>query len=1016
MAAVLLFYPAASVMAQGSNGGLLYASDFAAWSLPQGTGPAQGTIAWPSAAICTVSTVGGYSFIAPKVGRSLTIVDNGNPGHTETVIPSQVQTSPTCSLNALMTYPHLSYSVKSGTAGLQEALDYQANLTQGAVVVLTPAWTLAGGTTTMITGAHGYSNVSILDQRTSVYVPYTWNGTVYVPSPFASSIGDKIQEFTPFTVDCGNSNGYAMMTSAAVATLPGYQNKCLVPFSCVSSTGACTVNSGQTNIVNECIPNPNSNLASSVTSSFAQIFTIWSNGTNWEASCPSTSTNLAPIYVTSYGAVGDGAVVSGSCTGTDNTAAIQAAINAAALTGGSIFLPANPTSTNNQTIYRIAGTLLPKSVSIFGQPGAGGNIFYSGVNICGAPGKDVFATGDPSAPGFFGIYGGWAWQDFGIIVDDSEDVSSSKTHRKPGKTCPDVTATLDSYVVTSAQCKFTAGDIGQNVSLTDGTNTLTTTIASIGPLGGAISTTTATLAAEWTYATHANSTMYVAIAYQSLAQRIGNCALAADDTATGGLSGGSFNATLRNLSITTTSGSYQNNSCAIFLQGLNGQPYNTIFQSVFGRTVWGFNAVESDGLGAGVTNGAMGDGNRFQNVFFEGDYPWVTYDGGDNTFSGQLAGFIDGPQILNYGEEQENYADLWSISPVEFTDATPPINMGWRIDGYQHHILQTSIAYPSTHAAQWGAQASACYQCGLEGGELSITGSLNVPLQFTDGSASTLITDTGIGNQCSVSTNGNPLAGIQPALAQSCSAINSRQGLAFGHTAEFTDGNMLTPYNNRTDLNPWPQDLDYSGAVPLIDSTSPTGTYLLVSSASGLIDAVNQGVPVVGQALTGPNLPATKIDLCATMRADSGSGTGTVELWVNNSYVAEVTHAVTTSYGTWCTQGINLTGDAGLSVQYYLAASGASVRFADIRINPWKDWVNSVGPVTGSSVVPSLIYSAAGTALAACASGNVGTEAVVSDASALTPGTAYSVSAGAGSDATHVQCTLTGSTYAWYTM
>ena len=66
--------------------------------------------------------------------------------------------------------------------------------------------------------------------------------------------------------------------------------------------------------------------------------------------------------------------------------------------------------------------------------------------------------------------------------------------------------------------------------------------------------------------------------------------------------------------------------------------------------------------------------------------------------------------------------------------------------------------------------------------------------------------------------------------------------------------------------------------------------------------------------------------------------------------------------------------------------------------------------------LPVTIYSHAGTQLATCASGLQGGEATVSDATSLTPGTAYSVTAGAGSDTIRVQCTLTGSTYAWQTM
>lgn len=69
--------------------------------------------------------------------------------------------------------------------------------------------------------------------------------------------------------------------------------------------------------------------------------------------------------------------------------------------------------------------------------------------------------------------------------------------------------------------------------------------------------------------------------------------------------------------------------------------------------------------------------------------------------------------------------------------------------------------------------------------------------------------------------------------------------------------------------------------------------------------------------------------------------------------------------------------------------------------------------------VPGVIYSAAGTPLDSCgATGTVGT-AWVSDASALLPGTAYDptgTAPPAGTDTVQVQCTYTGSVYAWQTM
>ena len=169
-----------SLCAQGSNGGTLYASDFAQWSLPQGSGPANGTISWPSASVCQVSSA-GFTFTGPKNGRPLRILDNAAPTHSETVIPSNVIVGPGgCSLTATMLYSHLSYSVISGTAGLQEAIDYGTVGSQIAVVILTPPWAIKGGTTSTITSAYGNTNVSILDERTSSFQPYAWNGSAYV--------------------------------------------------------------------------------------------------------------------------------------------------------------------------------------------------------------------------------------------------------------------------------------------------------------------------------------------------------------------------------------------------------------------------------------------------------------------------------------------------------------------------------------------------------------------------------------------------------------------------------------------------------------------------------------------------------------------------------------------------------------------------------------------------------------------------------------------------------------------
>ncbi|MGA8727370.1 MAG: hypothetical protein WB608_01360, partial [Terracidiphilus sp.] len=178
--------------------------------------------AYPDATIVRVSSQ-GYNFVAPKVGRPLLIRDltptnygcgpdgygegiYGGGGYgggsltgtmSEVVIPTQVIVGPTgASINAPMYCQHLSYTVWSGTAGLQEAIDYQSSSAQGAIVVLTPAWTAAGGVTGMVTSAYGNASVSILDERTSCLVPYIWSGSAYVAGASFCSNGGGLNQLT----------------------------------------------------------------------------------------------------------------------------------------------------------------------------------------------------------------------------------------------------------------------------------------------------------------------------------------------------------------------------------------------------------------------------------------------------------------------------------------------------------------------------------------------------------------------------------------------------------------------------------------------------------------------------------------------------------------------------------------------------------------------------------------------------------------------------------------------------
>lgn len=156
----------------GNLAGILFASSFGQWQVPQGN---QGQYGWSSAAVCTRDADGFYLNPVFSVGTPITIVDN-NPAHTETVTPTAVSvTGSGCSITIHPTYQHLSYYIKSGTAGYQEAINYAKNLPYQ--VVVSPDWIRLGGTDAMLPAGINGNNVGVVDWRTNCPVPYSWNGS-----------------------------------------------------------------------------------------------------------------------------------------------------------------------------------------------------------------------------------------------------------------------------------------------------------------------------------------------------------------------------------------------------------------------------------------------------------------------------------------------------------------------------------------------------------------------------------------------------------------------------------------------------------------------------------------------------------------------------------------------------------------------------------------------------------------------------------------------------------------------
>ena len=430
-----------------------------------------------------------------------------------------------------------------------------------------------------------------------------------------------------------------------------------------------------------------------------------------------------PVFnVAAFGAVADCTPRGSVSSCTDNTAKIQAAIDAAYATGGSVFLPLNSASTG-ATVYYITNALNPKGVSIQGVVGSG-ITNYGGTSktiVRGAPGKDVFAIGDPTSVGYVNPKTNYIWSDFGIMLDDTVDVSATLgQHRTPQKTCNDVTVTDSSAVITSSECSFSAGDVGQAITITDGTNTLTTTISSVAWNPGYYNSPgqSATLAANWTYASGSNRTALLSLMGLSTAARVGNCALAYDNT-TAAAEGAPLRTIFQNLSVQTISATEQNNSCAFFFQ--DNEPYATTFSNIsLENPEWGIVTTLADNPGSN-TNEALGDTNIVDNVEFFNTYPWVSYDGGNNAWAnGQIAAISTGsgsygPQLLSYNNPHdlgELYTHDFQIKNVEFEQFGPSGGSGWRVTGYENLLENVALAtnLGSTNA-QWDASQSKCTLC-----------------------------------------------------------------------------------------------------------------------------------------------------------------------------------------------------------------------------------------------------------------------------------------------------------------
>ena len=570
--------------------------------------------------------------------------------------------------------------------------------------------------------------------------------------------------------------------------------------------------------------------------------------------------------VTTYGAKGDctGSGSTASCT--DNTSAIQTAINAAYAAGGSVYLPTNP-SAGGQTVYYIANAVNPKGVSIYGPPGGyGPNGYYPSalpVAIRGAQGKDVFRVTDPLDGGFVDPHLSFVVRDFAVIVDNTVDASASFPYRKPGRTCADVSTTSGSPVISSAnQCIFQPGDVGQALTV----GSLTTTVLSYQ------STSQVTLAAN-AASTASNVSTYISLADLPVTMTVGNCAFAFEDRSGSALPISQDASVFENLNITTPGNSPgSNKTCGFFYQG-NAATYKNTWRNLYVQQNFPFLYVpQNTSTPTAAMLSGLGDFNQWDHVWMSGAYPFISYSGSDSSLKDiQLSNVYYGPHILRaFGQGSTTphwYIDIPESETVNATCGSHDIS--FRISGYGHTVDRLSVhpCVNNTEWFQWDADSSSVRSLSIVSAvsHANIAGSLNTFYVDNTSNIPSNYSITGTGNVFKTGRASNPYNGVPIQRNQYVGGSGttfgppqlSRGAVAFERTHDFIEKGAVNSFFNSEDLWFWPNELYGVTAPPTVtDANSETG--MAIYQAGGLSQLglfISNGTALV----IGKQVPATKI-------------------------------------------------------------------------------------------------------------------------------------------------------------
>lgn len=166
------------------------------------------------------------------------LIQDANPSNSEIVTPSTISVSQSaCGFTASPSNQHISFTVKSGTAGLEEAVytnsqpsstsptafNVMLDRTYYSLVAALPGSQTVGG---IIAALKGATNVQIVDTTTSPWTIYNWNGAHYYAN------GGSLPPTLALTAGAG--------TGPTGATITGSGSSGTVSFTAGTSTATGT--------------------------------------------------------------------------------------------------------------------------------------------------------------------------------------------------------------------------------------------------------------------------------------------------------------------------------------------------------------------------------------------------------------------------------------------------------------------------------------------------------------------------------------------------------------------------------------------------------------------------------------------------------------------------------------------------------------------------------------------------------------------------------------------------------